>query len=434
MSEAVTNSEIEDVLSSIRRLVSEDISGETQSRLVETVAPVRANGNAGDPPARLVLTPAFRVAPVDELADALLVRSENLHLGVTEVPETLQEDHVQTADTSADEAASGASDSADLSESNTPLVDFEVEGDRRLLDFLSDEPLSIDDGASGPDSNNEDDPVLEAEAAQPNEHTDHTDEPALASEDAILEDSNQKNAGQQDASQDQAGQGADTAPLELTDPVAQESDENHTAPAADEIQSFATNVTDFGQNTGFETTEDVAQSALRLNSLEKTIADLEAVVSETDGEWEPDGSEVEGSMPEIEPLQWHRASANRTHEPTELPENWSDATPDPFKSQPRVDDAPLVDETYIGQAAATDGNAGFSVDDSVDNNSQNGADDDGSMFNETETVLDEEALRALVSDLVREELQGSLGERITRSVRKLVRREIQLALARKDFD
>lgn len=48
--------------------------------------------------------------------------------------------------------------------------------------------------------------------------------------------------------------------------------------------------------------------------------------------------------------------------------------------------------------------------------------------------LDEEALRDLVRDIIREELQGTLGERITRNVRKLVRAEINRALATRDFD
>ncbi|WP_405117444.1 hypothetical protein L0Z64_06560 [Phaeobacter sp. BS23] len=46
-----------------------------------------------------------------------------------------------------------------------------------------------------------------------------------------------------------------------------------------------------------------------------------------------------------------------------------------------------------------------------------------------ESFLDEHALRELVSEIVREELQGALGERITRNVRKLVRREIHRALS-----
>lgn len=43
-------------------------------------------------------------------------------------------------------------------------------------------------------------------------------------------------------------------------------------------------------------------------------------------------------------------------------------------------------------------------------------------------LIDEQALRDLVADIVRQELQGALGERITRNVRKLVRREIHRAL------
>ncbi len=43
--------------------------------------------------------------------------------------------------------------------------------------------------------------------------------------------------------------------------------------------------------------------------------------------------------------------------------------------------------------------------------------------------FDEEALREVVRDIIREELQGALGERITRNVRKLVRAEINRALA-----
>ncbi|MFN3952888.1 MAG: hypothetical protein ACK4LQ_00440 [Pararhodobacter sp.] len=45
-----------------------------------------------------------------------------------------------------------------------------------------------------------------------------------------------------------------------------------------------------------------------------------------------------------------------------------------------------------------------------------------------EAIIDEEMLRDLVSQLVRDELQGQLGERITLLVRKLVRAEIAKAL------
>lgn len=48
-------------------------------------------------------------------------------------------------------------------------------------------------------------------------------------------------------------------------------------------------------------------------------------------------------------------------------------------------------------------------------------------------MIDEEILRDMVSEIVRQELQGALGERITRNVRKLVRREIQRALTAHDL-
>jgi hypothetical protein len=46
---------------------------------------------------------------------------------------------------------------------------------------------------------------------------------------------------------------------------------------------------------------------------------------------------------------------------------------------------------------------------------------------------DPDALRALVAEVVREELAGELGERITRNLRKLVQREIARALAEREL-
>ncbi|MGR3466367.1 MAG: hypothetical protein ACU0CI_00690 [Shimia sp.] len=55
------------------------------------------------------------------------------------------------------------------------------------------------------------------------------------------------------------------------------------------------------------------------------------------------------------------------------------------------------------------------------------------LLDEAEPLPDEGSLRDLVAEIVREELQGELGERITRNVRKLVRREIHRAMASKDL-
>lgn len=50
-----------------------------------------------------------------------------------------------------------------------------------------------------------------------------------------------------------------------------------------------------------------------------------------------------------------------------------------------------------------------------------------------ELVIDENTLRDLVAQLLREELQGAMGERLTRSIRKLVRAEVARALSEREF-
>lgn len=49
-------------------------------------------------------------------------------------------------------------------------------------------------------------------------------------------------------------------------------------------------------------------------------------------------------------------------------------------------------------------------------------------------AFEEQVLRELVRDIIRDELQGGLGERITRNIRKLVRAEIARALATQALD
>ena len=50
-----------------------------------------------------------------------------------------------------------------------------------------------------------------------------------------------------------------------------------------------------------------------------------------------------------------------------------------------------------------------------------------------EPEIDAEALADMVRDMLREELQGALGERMTRNIRKLVRAEVARILATKDI-
>ena len=120
-------------------------------------------------------------------------------------------------------------------------------------------------------------------------------------------------------------------------------------------------------------------------------ADLEAAIGQQDGEWEPDGSDFEEDADAEEVM-------------SEPVQDWIDGT-----------------AQEVGAEAAAD--------DSVE-----GEAEDADLFGGEESVIDEETLRDMVSDIVRQELQGALGERITRNVRKLVRREINRVLAAQDFE
>ncbi|GAA0294576.1 hypothetical protein [Rhodovulum strictum] len=109
-------------------------------------------------------------------------------------------------------------------------------------------------------------------------------------------------------------------------------------------------------------------------SLEQRIAELEAAFAGCDDEWEPDGTES------LAAAKGWVSSAPAT------------ARPDPLPKAP------------------------------------------GEGSNAAAPVLDEDALRDLVAEIVRQELQGRLGERITQNVRKLVHREINRALAMRDVE
>ena len=142
-------------------------------------------------------------------------------------------------------------------------------------------------------------------------------------------------------------------------------------------------------------------------ALEQTIAELEEAVGAQPDEWEPDGSNIDAEIPDrivhfspshdIEPVQ---------EDPKQDPVDTSVLTLGPADAVPQED---VLAHEYI-------------------------AEDSGQTEIPSAGLLDEETLHELVTEIVRQELQGALGERITRNVRKLVRREIQIALAAKRLD
>ena len=158
--------------------------------------------------------------------------------------------------------------------------------------------------------------------------------------------------------------------------------------------------------------------------LADTVAGLEAAVTAQTDEWEPDGSEDvpvmdwSQTVPEDAPMFRSRHTGLLRSAPTVVNDVPTEVPA--FRHNPRPDAAMESDDP--------DGVARFEA------IAEEPMDDDLAAFIGSGSVMDEATLRALVIEIVRQELQGTLGERITRNVRKLVRREIAQAMTSAQYD
>lgn len=306
MSEPVSNSEIEDVLSSIRRLVSED------GRKVGGSDGDNDHDSSND---RLVLTPALRVAE---------------------------------AETGASQEAEAASDS---------------------------EPETEDHAA---------DVVDYAEARDTGGHQQETGEAAADAHASDVPDTwdDDQNAGASENSRDEGDDQAEAMP-----------------------------------------------SSDAEGGLEAKIAELEALIGRSDEEWEPDHAGQDAYAGETtEALEWEDTvgPSDTDGDPSGGNTGWEEPETDEMHDQDPGVPAPAVEQGAL--------DAGWSVQDADLSEDMDDDDPEDDLFADDAPLIDEAALRDMVSEIVREELQGELGERITRNVRKLVRREIQRALTTKQFD
>lgn len=200
------------------------------------------------------------------------------------------------------------------------------------------------------------------------------------------------------------------------------------------------------------------------------IAELEAAVAARADEFEPDGSEVAATPAESwdEPRALSGEDDAQVAEPEEMIE--TEVETDPVaESTPDAAEQTLADDLWVEAGAEEDGDvvveaivgavvgavskagAKSKSDDWEEHAAMDTVDwqdaevtpeasapgdpkDEMGVFDEADEVFDEEMLRELVRDLIRQELQGALGQRITRNVRKLVRAEINRALAVRDFE
>ena len=149
-----------------------------------------------------------------------------------------------------------------------------------------------------------------------------------------------------------------------------------------------------------------------------------------------DGVEVDGA-PMLEVTAWRPTDWDTTdwHEPADLAviaapaEGWAQDDDASIISEPLpVHAEPVADAAWADQAEAdviaTLAEPEFASETASDNEA---VDEEGLNVNEA-------MLRDLVRDMIREELQGGLGERITRNVRKLVRQEIARTLAAHELE
>ncbi|MGJ8611389.1 MAG: hypothetical protein ACSHWY_09855 [Octadecabacter sp.] len=390
MSDSVTNVEIEDVLSSIRRLVSDGDKARTRDSApaedVLQLTPETADNTVDAPeskPAKFVLTPAFMVVESDT------------------APE-LEQDNAAAVENS-DEGAHADDDMQADAATDDHHVDDDQEDDDQdagWVEELPDEPDAIHDDHDDPEASSE----TMSDFATDEFEADESFDSALQ-DDAITIDEAVRDVDQDNDAEDMVwGSVEEARKAGLAAVPEYEGLKSHTGKTADRSGLIA------------------------------SIAELEAAISKNVQDFEPDGSEVSDEMLG-EAIAWP-SIPKRNVENVQDVEDAVQADDAPLAEDQQADD-PLEDAHSIefehrapDHEETTQGSPVEQLD------AQDDYDDDD-LDGLTDTVaanLDDDALRALVSEIVREELAGPMGERITRNVRKLVRREIYRILSSQEFD
>jgi hypothetical protein len=435
MSNPVTNVEIEDVLSSIRRLVSDEARparsvAEPKEQFSQTAKPDDQRKPAEAP--ALVLTPALRVL------DGALVEPEPLRF----------EDDAETAEAGDDASAKEMTSEAatlllteDLVaqgiECNAPsdiTADAiepaeDVQATDQLPSFLTHRSANEDiparnqtsqaehvDGSEGETAEIAQDAV---EASAPDAALDAASETQI--QDMIQGEAYAARADDTEASSAVqaetalSDQEASAEAQTLPEDVHTESDSLEGDHVADSHPA-ETAVSEPQPETYEETAEQADEAQTEL-TIEAKIAALEALIGTADSQFEPDGSSGASSAMN-ESLPWQDSDVERsTAGLRSVPDPAEDSQAAEFHSE--FDAFEQARQRAIAEAA---------------DELQADVADTLLEAQDAVPVLDEEALRDMVADIVRQELHGPLGERITRNVRKLVRREIYRAMAANELD
>lgn len=346
---AKSASEIEDVLASIRRLVSES---------APVAAPATANGATGN--GKLMLTPSLRVSDPDDPYNPVPLKGE--------------------------------------------------------------EGLAPDD-AGGP-------PAAEAAAAEEEEDPSWGLEDRLSDWGEIEESAAEAVA---DAIEDQTGtpHAAPTAPYRTDDTDPRGETDPDTAELAD-----------FEPETGdVDWPDRSAGSALRDLAMVRGFAPAQPDADGPDADESDDGAAVENTTADTDMTETDLTESSQDKADPTMTFDRSDAgtpaAPDTdTDTDTYIDAAPVFSrKTTVHRADAAPLSSGTDAADDAFEVEDLGEAPSPFTFPETEDgLLDEETLRDIIAEVVREELQGAMGQRITRNVRKMVRREIRLALAAEDLE
>jgi len=335
MSEPVQKPEIDDVLSSIRRLVS----GENRQKGPEPEA------RAAPSTERFVLTPALRVA---DAPGARVSRN---------APEPLVPDAAQVSFEPAPESVAEP-----VAEEPEPVA----------VPLAVAEPASVEPVPEAPAPVSGDAEEAEADVA--------AEEPeAPMAEDVTV------------PLVQPVGEGSNVSPLrrcqDAVAPAELEAELEQATETDRDLSRLKVALEQEGDDAPEVRSEPDGASLLPSDELKAKIASLAGAVERTRGAWP---APPEAVAPE--------AVANEAPEP----------------------------ETGDTDHAAPVSGAGLDQDDEFEGAGED--DEDDAAF------IDEETLREMVVEIVRDELRGALGMRITRNVRKLVRQEIQRLLATQSID
>jgi len=361
MSDPVTHAEIEDVLSSIRRLVSEDSRGQPA---------------APEPAARLVLTPALRVqAPENG-------------------PENL--DSSPSDDEPAAEAAEAAIPTDEDSAASFPAGTVAAAEIAEAAEALAGEPPIAFRHRS----------AFESEAADTQDKAEPGSSPAALQPDA----------------------GPEREPALADAPWADPSATLYSAAADADGPKEALGTTAAAVSGAAGPASGTAGA--RAASVVRKIAELEARSSRSEERgqqhWEPDSqTEAPFAGTVTDTIEWR-------DEPLSASRAVQDSRRDAADEEAAEAAEMASSEDTAAEAIAAEPLAGAASAETVAQTAFTDAALE-TLGEAADTYLDEDSLRDLVAGIVREELQGPLGERITRNVRKLVRREIHRALAAHDL-